>query len=61
MKIDKNKVTSIAGVKKTLFDKLVGHMDKYADKIIGKSAFPFYFTKGTHNKSVWLKLNVSLK
>ena len=35
VKIDKNKVTSVAGVKKSLFDNLVLHMDKYADKIVG--------------------------
>ena len=35
VKIDKNKVTSVAGVKKSLFDNLVLHMDKYADKILG--------------------------
>lgn len=37
MKIDKSKVTSVAGVRKTLFDKQVGHMDKYADKILGEN------------------------
>jgi hypothetical protein len=39
LKVDKNKMVGLTGVKRPTFDRLISQMEKHADAIIGLSPF----------------------